>query len=162
MQEIGAMKNVASVSTQRLLQLSYLPGVGVAALRKITVHAIERGLEGISDDQEILATFSHRGGRSGKQTGDLSPTVLESCERDSIRIVSPLDDEYPPALAHIDDFPPLLYIRGNAAALSKIGCAVVGTREASRLGTSWAKQLSEIFAGHGYCVVSELALGIDT
>ena len=161
-EKIIAMTNVASESTKRLLQLSYLPGVGAAALRKIVLHAMQKGLASISDDQEILATFSHRGGRSGKQNGDISPAVLETCERDSIRIFSPLDKKYPPALGHIEDFPPLLYVRGNAAALSKIGCAVVGTREASHLGTSWAKQISEIFSDRGYCVVSGLALGIDT
>lgn len=156
------MNNIASTSTARLLQLSFFPGVGTAALRKIVFQAMRNGLASISDDEEVLATFSYRGGRSGKQNGDGSLGVLEACERNAIRIVSPLDDKYPPALGHIEDFPPLLYVRGDVAALSKIGCAVVGTREASRLGTSWAKQISEIFASRDYCVVSGLALGIDT
>ena len=156
------MNEVASEITRRLLQVSYLPGIGTVALRKVVMLAAEMGLESISDDNEILRKFNKSNAKKGKQCGDRSPKVLDSCEQHNIRILSPLDEEYPSALMHIEDYPPLLYIKGNVDTLSKLGCAVVGTRNASHLGKSWAKQIAEIFASRDYCVVSGLALGIDT
>ena len=156
------MPEVASRSTRQLLHYSCQPGVGSSTLRDIVAHAEECGIESLFDEQEILSLYPPRSGRNGKKNDGQYSTVLQACEKDSIRIVSPLDGEYPGHLSEIKDYPPLLYVRGNMEALPKMGCAVVGTREASRLGISWAKQISEIFTDNGYCVVSGLALGIDT
>ena len=158
----SSMPEVASRPTEQLLHYSCQPGIGSSTLRDIVGHAEECGIESLFDEQKILSLYPPRSGRNGKKIDSQSSTVLQACEKDSIRIVSPMDDGYPGGLRDIKDYPPLLYVRGDMAALSKRGCAVVGTREASRLGISWAKQISEIFTDNGFCVVSGLALGIDT
>jgi DNA processing protein len=77
-------------------------------------------------------------------------------------VVLPItDSRYPVLLRTIHDPPPLLYVRGNTAALKQAQLAVVGSRKASAAGTRAAGSLAgqAVQAGLGIC--SGLALGID-
>src|SRR5262245_20003247 len=51
------------------------------------------------------------------------------------------EPNYPPRLQMIDDAPPLLAVRGNAAALKLPGVALVGARNASAAGVRFAERL---------------------
>ena len=72
------------------------------------------------------------------------------------------DPDYPAALASIADAPPVLWLRGRPALLSRPMVAVVGARNASSLGGRMARKLAEGLGWHGFCVVSGLARGIDS
>jgi len=69
---------------------------------------------------------------------------------------------YPAALAQIPDPPLLLYIAGRLETLARPRLAVVGSRNASVQGRADAESFSAALSGAGLCVVSGLALGIDT
>ncbi|OWY11785.1 DNA protecting protein DprA [Thioclava sp. F34-6] len=69
--------------------------------------------------------------------------------------------DYPPALAQIDDAPPVLWALGQPELLARPMIALVGARNASSLGLRMAKRLSEGLGEAGICVVSGLARGID-
>src|SRR5689334_23168354 len=127
------MPELVTSGTQRLLQLSFLPGVGASALRKLAAIGKTQGLSELADDEKIIARFRHSS-RPGKQNADGWRTIIECCNEQDIRIISAFDEDYPAPLLHIEDFPPILYVKGSVASLRKIGCAVVGTREPSRLG----------------------------
>ena len=71
------------------------------------------------------------------------------------------DPAYPERLAALGDAPPLLWVRGDVAALSGAAVAIVGARAASSLGERMARRLSLDLAAGGLCVVSGLARGID-
>jgi DNA processing protein len=68
---------------------------------------------------------------------------------------------YPAALAEISDAPPVLWLRGQAALLTRPMVALVGARNASSLGLRMARRLAESLAEAGFVVVSGLARGID-
>ena len=72
------------------------------------------------------------------------------------------DPLYPPALAEIPDPPLLLYVSGRVDLLARPLIAVVGSRNASVQGRVDAESFSAALSGAGLCVVSGLALGIDT
>ena len=72
------------------------------------------------------------------------------------------DPQYPAALAEIADPPLLLYAAGRVALLARPLVAVVGSRNASVQGRLDAESFSAALSGAGLCVVSGLALGIDT
>lgn len=72
------------------------------------------------------------------------------------------DPDYPAALAEIPDPPLLLYISGRRELLTRPLVAVVGSRNASVQGKLDAESFSAALSGAGLCVVSGLALGIDT
>lgn len=72
------------------------------------------------------------------------------------------DPQYPAALAEIPDPPLLLYLAGRSEMLARPLLAVVGSRNASVQGKLDAESFSAALSGAGLCVVSGLALGIDT
>ena len=72
------------------------------------------------------------------------------------------DPRYPPALAQIPDPPLLLYVSGRLDLLTQPLVAVVGSRNASVQGRVDAESFAAALSGAGLCVVSGLALGIDT
>jgi DNA processing protein len=79
-----------------------------------------------------------------------------------IQIV-PLDDPlYPPRLRQIYDPPLALYVRGNVAALSHPGIAMVGTRHPTPYGIGMAERLGCDLATRGLVIFSGLARGVDT
>lgn len=71
------------------------------------------------------------------------------------------DPDYPPLLRVIPDPPPVLHVRGDRAALSQPGLAVVGSRKASAAGLRLARDIAADAARAGLTVCSGLAIGID-
>ena len=75
--------------------------------------------------------------------------------------------DYPEALTHLPDPPPLLFVRGRLpATLTRRdglprAVAVVGTRGAEAWATAFARDLGRDLARAGVVVVSGLALGVD-
>jgi DNA processing protein len=68
---------------------------------------------------------------------------------------------YPEPLAAIEDAPPLLALRGDAALLLRPSIGVVGARNASVGGRKLAEELSRDLGVAGLVVASGLARGID-
>ena len=87
---------------------------------------------------------------------------LARAEDTDTRIITPLDEEYPEALRQIHDPPLALYIRGRLRPTDRSAVAVVGTRRATHYGMDSARKLSYQLGKAGICVLSGLALGIDT
>lgn len=78
------------------------------------------------------------------------------------RALTRLHPEYPERLARRPKAPPVLYVEGNAEALSARCIAVVGTRRCTPYGSAVARHIGAAFARSGWTVVSGLARGIDT
>ncbi len=78
------------------------------------------------------------------------------------RLIFNTDADYPTQLSDIPDAPPLLWLMGDAALLSRPMIALVGARNASSLGTRMAKSLAADLSEQGYIIVSGLARGVDT
>ncbi len=72
------------------------------------------------------------------------------------------DADYPASLRHIPDPPLLLYINGRRELLAAPMIAVVGSRNASTQGRANAEGFAQALSCAGLCVVSGMALGIDT
>src|SRR5260370_1307093 len=86
---------------------------------------------------------------------------LAAAARMGVAFLALGEDEYPAQLATIDDAPPLLPVRGQAAALKEPMIAMVGSRNASAAGIKLAEQLARDLGAAGLVVVSGLARGID-
>eukprot|EP01037_Dinobryon_pediforme_P010856 gene10856-10936_t len=71
------------------------------------------------------------------------------------------DDDYPWLLALIADPPPVISILGDPAGLLLPSAALVGSRNASANGRTFAARLAEDLAARGHAVVSGMARGID-
>jgi DNA processing protein len=77
------------------------------------------------------------------------------------RLVTWGSPDYPPLLACIADAPLVLFVEGDAAALSLPQLAIVGSRNPTALGRDTAERFAAHLAGAGLAITSGLALGID-
>ena len=88
---------------------------------------------------------------------------LEEVENRGINYLTLENEEYPMLLKEISDIPIVLYYKGNLKScnLNKT-IAVVGSRKASTNGKQSLKKIIDGFNNTNICIVSGLALGIDT
>lgn len=86
---------------------------------------------------------------------------LERAKTLGVRFIALGDVDYPPLLREIDSAPPLIAIRGSAEMLSRPCVAVVGSRNASAAGLTFAERLAQGLARENYVIVSGLARGVD-
>lgn len=92
--------------------------------------------------------------------------VFAELQQKAISMVALGDPLYPSCLSHIHDPPPALFLKGEPARLAEFMArprvSIVGARRASRYGIDVARQIAEDLSGMGVCVISGMALGIDT
>ncbi|MGI6152396.1 MAG: DNA-processing protein DprA [Christensenellaceae bacterium] len=88
--------------------------------------------------------------------------VAQKIEKSGVSVLTRLSQDYPKALAEIDNPPPVLYFRGSIPDLDETSCGIVGTRKPTRAGAALIRKMAGELAGAGVPVVSGMARGIDT
>jgi DNA processing protein len=86
---------------------------------------------------------------------------LITARRLGVRFIAIGEPGYPPVLRQIDSAPPILALRGRVESLQQPAVAIVGSRNASAAGLTFADRLARGLGQDGYAVVSGLARGID-
>ncbi len=88
--------------------------------------------------------------------------ALAAVRRAGVTVLTQRDESYPRRLRQVELPPPVLFVRGEVAALSPAhAVAVVGTRRPTAIGRATAGRIAEAVGAHGASVVSGLAYGID-
>ncbi len=145
------------------LRLSFTPRIGTRALLKLLSRYSLSELtlftepdwkqSGLSDAQIYYIL------RQSVQDAQL---CLEWAEQSPSRVILPyLDPDYPSLLREIPSPPAVLFVSGDVSVLSDPQIAMVGSRNASRIGNQTAEQFAADFTKKGMVVTSGLALGID-
>lgn len=89
--------------------------------------------------------------------------VIKACTENGWQILTPDSLAYPARLRSLRNFPPVLFVNGNAGVLrEEVMLSMVGTRKASNYGLRVASLLSGALSKAGAVVVSGGALGIDS
>lgn len=135
-----------SRETELLWKILRLPGVGAGTVRKIIAKNKLKDYNDFKFPSEILIAFNE---------------AEKLRNNHGITVISPYDQDYPKLLKLIEDYPPLLFIKGNRSLLTQNSIAVVGTRHPSTYGTEVARRIAAYLVQNHYCVTSGLALGID-
>ena len=89
-------------------------------------------------------------------------TEVAQLAENGVEVLCPFDERFPRALRDIPNPPALLTVRGALVDADCPSIAIVGTRSPSEEGRDAARTLAMAAAANGWCVVSGLALGIDT
>lgn len=79
-----------------------------------------------------------------------------------IKIIERTNKLYPKKLLEIKDAPKKLYVIGNEKLLNKNSIAIVGSRECTPYGVKCAKEFAGKISQKDICIVSGMAIGIDT
>lgn len=89
--------------------------------------------------------------------------IIKYCQNCGIDIVTPDDENYPPLLKLISDFPAVLFVKGDLSCLKdRLPIAVIGTRRPSLYGIHAAEKISRGIAKENTVIISGGALGIDS
>jgi len=129
-----------------------------------TFRALINNCGGARAALEALPELARRGGASRP----IRVAAPEDVERElaaarklGVRFVALGEPGYPPVLRQIDSAPPVLAVAGREEALQQPAVAIVGSRNASAAGLTFADRLARGLGQGGYVVVSGLARGID-
>jgi len=150
------------------ITISLVPGVGPVGFARLLRRfgnaraawaagpALLEVLPRVPDDAAPALARLRREGASR-----VAARVAAATRRCGGTIVTALDPDYPPALSAADPRPPVLYLAGDPASMTRLCVAIVGTRRASGYGRACAAEIAEELARAGVTVVSGLAIGID-
>ncbi|MFI7298129.1 DNA-processing protein DprA [Streptomyces sp. NPDC050121] len=124
-------------------------------------------IETVGSAREVLDSALDGSGQAALfDTGpaaDLEAVAAEiaAWEREGMRLVTILDEDYPLYLRLVHQRPPFLFLRGRPVE-DDLRVAVVGTRTPTQEGIDHARAIAGGLAERGVTVVSGLAVGIDT
>lgn len=79
-----------------------------------------------------------------------------------MKILTKINKFYPDRLKKIKNAPAQLYVEGNYELLNVDSIAIVGTRKCTSYGKKYAAKFAKELSQKGICIVSGLAIGIDT
>ena len=147
-------------AAQRLacLRLIRSDNVGPVTFRELINH-----FGGAEPALAALPELSRRGGRQAIRIcpRETAEAELEAAHRIGARPLFTIEPGYPPALAAVDAPPPLLYVKGDTAHLTRPVVAIVGARNASAAGQKLARMFAASIGAAGFVIASGLARGID-
>ena len=94
---------------------------------------------------------------------DTFDETIEFCKKHSIRILTPEDEYYPRKLLEFENFPAVLFARGDYTCLnSHLPIAVLGSRKPSAYGEKAVNFVVPTLCENEAVIVSGGALGIDS
>lgn len=154
-----------------LITLSQLNGVGVKTIRRI-LDLISKELESSVEIEQLydalhyinLPRFKPPTIEVFSQAYRASLEIINNSKILGIQIITVFDNEYPDSLRLLEDYPSVLYIKGNVNLLKDMrSIAIVGSRDVHNLlHVEFDHLLSRITELKDPCIVSGLALGTDS
>jgi DNA processing protein len=115
---------------------------------------------------ENIKDFASRGGRERPITvfsKSAAESEIEKLNKNKSYLITYKDLNYSYLLKQIHDFPPVLSYKGNIELLNSTKIiAIVGARNSSMNGRSFASKIASELVSAGFITASGLARGIDT
>jgi DNA processing protein len=160
----GASGSVQQEDRKYWLALLRAPGLGPVAFQQILTHfSSPREFFHINpaERRERVRLPSSAESYLAKPDWPAIEGDLAWAETEAHHIITLQDVAYPERLRHIPDPPPVLFVRGQCAALHHPQLAMVGSRNPSAGGRRLAEDFACRMARSGLVITSGLALGID-
>ena len=147
------------------LSFQFLNGVGPVRARKV-ICTLASGNYSVQDYVETVNRIVPAGSRISPDTAhkilEKAGLILQALESTEMQVLAITADAYPKRLAQISDAPSVLWVKGNAAAISEVKqIAVVGTRNPTEKGRVWCKRITRTLLECDAVIVSGLAAGCD-
>ena len=149
------------------LWLASIENIGLAAFRKIMgyyegdIALARKNLRADADKiglgvRAVKSIYERYEGSTPEQYTDI-------LEKNEIKALTLMSEEYPALLKQIYDPPLVLFVKGDVSVLGhEKKLAVVGTRRPTRYGNTACVEVCEGLALNGVCIVSGMARGIDS
>lgn len=150
-----------SPSTQKMLALSMLSGVGPATLRRVVSQCLESApivelTQRIPAIAKALVVSS-----AWERAQELAQEQCDAAQKAGAYIISALDEGYPALLSATKDDPFILFVKGTLFQTPEKSVAIIGTRQPTKHGEMITRRITDFFCSQRWSVVSGLALGCD-
>lgn len=157
------MSQEVSPTTLNLLVASKLPGIGKATLRQIASDSsfYRTPVDHLPDLHPSLALFRPGLPRYEAAHAWALQQLKLSAEL-GVQIIGYWDPDYPELMRVSDGAPSIFWYKGDIGALRQPTIAVIGTRSPTKAGILSARKITMTLAKLDICIVSGLALGVDT
>ena len=137
-------------------------GIGPARLRKLLSQGrLSAFFNQQNPTRDLVDWFKSLGITHWKPDWRGVEKDLTWAEKPECHLLTLLDPLYPDPLQEISAAPPVLYVKGNPAVLSRVQLAMVGSRHPTDYGKQVAFTFADALAQSGLVITSGLALGID-
>lgn len=144
------------------LTLALTPKIGAQALSRLQSHdSLDKIVAYNSADLREVGFSAEQVQYIQHQSEPEVSRCLNWARQENHHLLIPLDGRYPALLKQCRLPPPILFVKGELAALHQPQIAMVGSRHASLEALNTARDFAEEFVNHGLVVTSGLALGID-
>ena len=91
-----------------------------------------------------------------------SLNIIDYCEKNNIKIMTILDEDFPLKLKIIPNNPVIIFYKGNKSCLTDDkSVAIIGTRYPTLESETITRKLAKLFSNKNYIIISGLAHGID-
>ena len=114
--------------------------------------------------QQIIDMLSHEQYLQFKlsNTDKYVQNILNNLDKNNAKFTTYLSDDYPSALLDIEEYPHILYYKGDLSIANNKCIGIVGTRKPTRYGVIVTKQFSKELVTAKCVIISGGARGIDT
>ncbi len=147
------------------IAVTLLDGVGAINAKKLIAYCggVKEVFDASRTDLMKIPGFSTRLTNSilGSNVMDRAKEELDFIEKNNIKTIFYLDDNYPIKLKNCPDSPVLLYTKGDVDFNNRKIISIVGTRNATHYGKEFIAQCLKEFKPYNPIIVSGLAFGID-
>lgn len=153
---------MTTTELEALVALTAHPHLGPSKIRQLLTH-FGSALDATNASKEEVTEQLGFQSRITQNWGEwrLDNPCLKG-EYQGIRLIPYTSEEYPKPLLAIQDFPLLIYVKGDIYPTDTQYVGIIGTRQATIYGCEMAKQFAEKIARANTTVISGLARGIDT
>lgn len=150
------------------LTLLQLPQIGrkryleiITYIEKMNINTNRNAFSSVFERLGLISRWSQEQIKMAEEAAD---DIINNCKKDGIKILYYKDADYPLELRQIDDFPIVLFFKGNERLLSESNkkIAVIGTRTPKEKSKYVAREVARFIAENDGVVVSGLAKGCDT
>ena len=147
------------------IALTLVPGIGYVNGKKLVAYC--GGAEAVfCEKKEALMQISGMTENimqsiESKEVMLRAEQEMKFIEKNGIKPLFYLDQEYPKRLQHCHDSPLMLYYKGNADLNAEKVVGVVGTRNITDYGHYMTEKIVEDLSANNVLIVSGLAYGVD-
>ena len=152
-----------SPEARALLILDAAPGIGLVRLKQI-VEAFGSAEAALSAPPGRFTEVAGAAAARERHDPAIAARVdaaLGEATRLGMEVCTWRSADYPQAMHHLHDPPPVLFLRGRRELLTRPAVTIVGARRATPRAREVAERLARAVAGAGIPVASGMALGID-
>lgn len=154
------------LKTELILTLLNINRIGKKIINKLILNPVPSSIDALEIFNFIIKNLPNYKLKLNIQdvimAKNKSLDIINYCEKNNIKIMTILDEDFPIKLKVIENNPVIIFYKGNKSCIiENKSVAIIGTRRPTLESEKITRNLAKIFSNKNYIIVSGLAHGID-